>query len=293
MANEFDFIEWIRAQQRTSERVILPAQDDLGILKFDPTDFVLVGIDQVFDGVHFDSAVHAPELIGRKAMNRNLSDCAAMACLPTAAVVSVAVRKGTDVEFLKRLYLGLKEAGDAFDCAIVGGDTGAWDQRLAVSVAIMGRSAGVKPIQRNGAKPGDAVYATGPLGGSILGRHLTFTPRIHEARQLATQHRISAMIDISDGLSRDLAHICRESHVGVVVDAAAIPIHDDVAKLTDGGDPLMHALSDGEDHELCFTGDEDISDAIRIGTIVAEQGMWIDRAGKRDVLNPTAFEHRF
>lgn len=293
MANEFDFIDWIRQQQRTTERVILPAQDDLGILKFDPTDLVLVGIDQVLDGVHFNSATDAPELIGRKAMNRNLSDCAAMACLPTAAVVSVAVQKGTDVEFLKRLYLGMKEAGDVFSCEIVGGDTGAWDQRLAISVAIMGHSAGVEPVLRNGAKVGDAIYVTGPLGGSILGRHLTFSPRIHEARKLVTQHRVSAMIDLSDGLSRDLAHICRESGVGAVLDATAIPIHPDVAKLKSDRDPIHHALSDGEDHELCFAGDEGIADAIRIGTVVSESGMWIERDGKKSSLDATAFEHRF
>lgn len=293
MAGEFDFIDWIRAQQRTTERVLLPARDDLGILKFDPADLVLVGIDQVLDGVHFDSATHAPELIGRKAMNRNLSDCAAMACLPTAAVVSVAVRKGTDVEFLKRLYLGMKQAGDAFGCEIVGGDTGAWDQRLAISVAILGRSAGLTPVRRDGARPGDAVYVTGPLGGSILGRHLSFTPRIHEARQLVARHRISAMIDLSDGLSRDLAHVCRESGVGAVLDASAIPIHPDVARLDDAIDPVHHALSDGEDHELCFTGEEGIEGAIRIGKIMAEQGMWIERNGQRDALNAAAFEHRF
>ncbi len=293
MASEFDFIDWVRRQQRTTERVILPARDDLGIVKFDPADLVLVGIDQVLEGVHFDSAVHSPELIGRKAMNRNLSDCAAMACLPVAAVVSVAIKKGSDVDFLKRLYLGMKHAGDVFNCEIVGGDTGAWDQRMAISVAILGRSAGVEPVRRHGAKVGDAIYVTGPLGGSILGRHLTFTPRIHEARTLATRYRISAMIDLSDGLSRDLAHICRESDVGAILGADLIPVHSDVAKLKDPRAPLDHAIGDGEDHELCFTGEEGIPDAIRIGTVVAEQGLWLERDGTRTVLNATAFEHRF
>ncbi len=292
MANsEFDFIDWVRAQQRPGGHVVLPAADDLAILKFDPGDLVLCGIDQVLDGVHFDSARHAPELIGRKVMNRNLSDCAAMACLPAAAVMSIALPKGTSDDFAKQLYLGMKSAGEAFDCPIVGGDTGAWDQKLAISVSILGRSAGVTPVRRDGAKPGDAIYVTGPLGGSILGRHLTFVPRVNEARSLVTRHRVSAMIDLSDGLSRDLAHVCRESRVGAVLDGSLIPIHDDARHLP--GDALDHALSDGEDHELCFTGEPGIADAVRVGTVVAEAGVWIDRDGARLPLAAAGFEHRF
>ena len=293
MSREFDFIAWIKSQQRASKRVILPAGDDLAILQFAASDLVLIGIDQVLDGVHFDAKTHPPELIGRKAMNRNLSDCAAMACLPAAAVVSVALPRGMPIEFAKALYLGMKQAGDAFDCPIVGGDTGAWDQRLAISIAILGRSAGINPVRRSGAKPGDAIYVTGPLGGSILGRHLSFTPRTHEARELVKHHRISAMIDISDGLSRDLGHLCEASGVGAVIEADQIPIHADVDQMHDDRSPLDHALSDGEDHELCFTGEPGIATAIRIGTILAEPGVWIETNGRREELAAKGFEHRF
>lgn len=289
--SEFAFIDWIRSQQRATSRVLVPACDDLAILKNDPDDLLLVGIDQVLDGVHFDSSKHSPEQIGAKVINRNLSDCAAMACLPSAAVVSVALPKGTDGEYAKRLYLGMKRAGEAFDCPIVGGDTGSWDQRLALSVAIVGRSAGIAPVRRSGARTGDSIYVTGPLGGSILGRHLTFTPRIREARELATRHRISSMIDLSDGLSRDLAHLCRESGVGAVIDASLIPIHDDVRTLA--GDPLEHALHDGEDHELCFTSPDRVDRATRIGTVVTERGVWIELNGSRQSLNKGGFEHHF
>lgn len=293
MSREFDFIDWLRRQQRPTEQVLLPAGDDLAILRVPAGDLVLIGIDQILDGVHFDARTHSPDLIGRKAMNRNLSDCAAMACLPVAAVVSVALPRGTPIDFAQALYLGMKAAGDAFGCEIVGGDTGAWDQRLAISVSILGRTAGVEPVRRGGAKPGDAVYVTGPLGGSILGRHLSFTPRVREARDLVARHRISAMIDISDGLSRDLSHICTESRVGAQLDAAAIPIHADVARLTDGLSPLEHALNDGEDHELCFTGEPGISSAIRVGTIVDAPGLWVDRDGRSLPLKAGAFEHQF
>lgn len=291
MPTEFDFIDWIRTQQHADARVLVPASDDLAVLKFDPSDLILVGVDQVLDGVHFDSAKHAPRDIGKKVMNRNLSDCAAMACLPAAAVVSWALPKGVGVEFMKELYLGMKSAGDAFDCPIVGGDTGAWDQKLAVSVTVLGRSAGVAPVRRSGARVGDAIYVTGPLGGSILGRHMTFTPRVREARELVSRFDIRAMIDLSDGLSRDLAHICRESRVGAVLDASLIPIHDDARKLT--GDPLLHALNDGEDHELCFTAPEGVTSAIRIGTIVEGSSIDLLRDGQRAPLAQAGFEHRF
>jgi len=292
MPREFDLIHWIRTQQTTSESVPLAAGDDLAVLKFAANDLVIVGIDQVLDGVHFLSTEHPPELIGRKAMNRNLSDCAAMACLPAAAVVSFALPRGIDPDFVKRLYTGLKEAGDAFGCPIVGGDTGSWAGKLALSVAILGRSAGIEPVRRSGARPGDGIYVTGPLGGSILGRHLTFTPRVREARELVARGPISAMIDLSDGLSRDLGHICRESGVGAILEAASIPIHDDARRLNDERSALEHALSDGEDHELCFTSGPR-EDAIRIGTVTAERQLLIRDGNAARPLVATGFEHRF
>ena len=110
MAGEFDFIAWLRGQQGASPLVRVPAGDDLAVLDWPKEDLLIVGVDQVLDGVHFDSAVHSPRQIGAKVMNRNLSDCAAMACLPAAAVVSAALPKGTSLEYAKELYLGMKEA---------------------------------------------------------------------------------------------------------------------------------------------------------------------------------------
>src|SRR5437763_13955388 len=123
MAGEFDFIRWLRTQQKPSERVALAAGDDMAVVRWAAEDLLLVGVDQVLDGVHFDSAVHSPRAIGRKVMNRNLSDCAAMACLPAAAVATVALPKGTSLDYAKELYLGLKEAADPFECEVIGGDT--------------------------------------------------------------------------------------------------------------------------------------------------------------------------
>jgi len=293
MPNEFDFIDWVRTRQSPSDRVILPAGDDLAILSGVP-DALLVGIDQILDGVHFDSATHSPAAIGRKAMNRNLSDCAAMACLPLAAVVSLAMPRDLPATFAKELYEGMRTAGEKLGCAIVGGDTGAWAGKLAISVAILGRSDGVTPVRRSGAHAGDLVYVTGALGGSILARHMDFTPRIDEARALVSAHRITAMIDLSDGLSRDLAHICRESGVGAVIDADSVPVHADVARLpASNRTPLEHALHDGEDYELCFTSPDEVPSATRIGRIVSGHEIMLAQHGRKSPLVPLGFEHAF
>lgn len=298
MDSESEFLRWLSAQSRASDFVRIDIGDDLAALAWKAEDLLLVGIDQVLDGVHFDSGIHSPFDIGRKAMNRNLSDCAAMACLPFAAVVSVALPRESSIDFAQSLYKGLRAAADPFDCAIVGGDTSAWAGALAMSVAIIGRSAGIEPITRSGAKVGDAIYVTGPLGGSRLGRHMTFSPRVHLARELASTRSISAMIDISDGLARDLDRICRASDVAALLDARLIPIHPDADEMSrnDNRPALDHALFDGEDHELLFTAPASLNhgDCTRIGVIVepsdpSSRLQIEDATGPRD-LPPSGWE---
>jgi thiamine-monophosphate kinase len=293
MPGEFDFIEWIKREQKTSPSVLLGSGDDLAILQWPDEPVILIGVDQVLDGVHFDSTRHDPRSIGRKVMNRNLSDCAAMACLPAAAVATVALSVGTTLQHAQEFYRGLQDAARPFDCPIVGGDTASWPGKIAATVTILGRTGGLIPIRRDGARAGDGIFVTGPLGGSILGRHMTFPPRVQLARQLAAAWHISAMIDISDGLSRDLSHIARQSRVAAVLDAAAIPIHPDAAvDRADGRSPLEHALHDGEDYELLFTaarcGDPA---ACRIGSIIAGDAVFIEQDGRRQPLKPLGWEH--
>lgn len=295
MPSEFELIDWIRSQQKQSKLVPVPAGDDLAVLKWDENDLLLVGNDQVLDGVHFDSSKHDPMSIGRKVMNRNLSDCAAMACLPAAAVITVALPKGTSLEYSKQLYLGIQSAGEPYYCRIVGGDTATWDGKLVVTVSILGRSAGVNPVTRSGAKVGDGIYVTGSLGGSILGRHMTFEPRVFLAREIVKKNRAHAMIDLSDGLSRDLRHICDQSEVGAVIDAARVPIHDDARKRSqsDGISALEHALHDGEDYELLFTGPTPLpKEFIRIGQITEQPGVYLEQDGQIKPLEPRGWEHR-
>ena len=185
------------------------------------------------------------------------------------------------MDYAKELYLGLREAGEVFACAIVGGDTASWEGKLAMSVSILGRADGISPVTRSEAKAGDAIYVTGPLGGSILGRHMIFMPRIREARALAKSARLSAMIDVSDGLAIDLGRICRASDVGAMIDAAAVPIHADAMELAhkSGKSPLEHALGDGEDHELLFTTAARPPGAICIGKITADRSVVLQENG--------------
>jgi thiamine-monophosphate kinase len=291
MAGEFDLIDWIRKEQDKSPLISTGIGDDLAVLNWPANDLLLVGVDQVIDGVHFDSSVHSPEQIGRKVMNRNLSDCAAMGCLPAAAVVAVALPKNATMEYAKSLYAGLRGAGDRYQCAIVGGDTATWDGKLVISVTILGQSDGINPVTRSGARAGDDVYVTGPLGGSILGRHMTFEPPVVLGRKLACV--ATAMIDLSDGLSRDLGHICRSSGVGAIIEAELVPIHADAVELSrrDGVSALDHALNDGEDYELLLTGPAGIDGAIRVGRIVREAGIYLMENGAKRAMEPRGWQH--
>lgn len=293
MAGEFDFINWIIAQHRADDFVRVPPGDDLAVLNWPAADLLLVGVDQVMDGVHFDSRVHSPEQIGRKVMNRNLSDCAAMACLPAAAVATVALPRGVGQSYAQKLYDGLSRAGERFGCRIVGGDTASWDGKLVMTVAILGRSGGIAPVTRCGARAGDGIYVSGALGGSILGRHMDFEPRVELARSLAQAHRITAMIDLSDGLSRDLRHITDLSRVGAELSAQAIPIHADAMRLAaqDGKPALWHALHDGEDHELLLTSPDALPGLVRIGQVVQGSGVWITDESGRHSLQEQGWQH--
>src|SRR5262249_40054037 len=156
---------------------------------------------------------------GRKAMAVNLSDIAAMAGVPVAAVVSVGLPKRGGRALAEELYHGLRDVADAFDVAIVGGDTNTWDGPLVIDVTGIGEPGAAGIVRRKGARAGDWLMVTGPLGGSLEGKHLDFTPRVREALALASAVTLRAMIDVSDGLATDVAKLCAESECGAVLGA--------------------------------------------------------------------------
>ena len=254
---ESDFLGWVYKKSRKTSTVPVPIGDDMAAVRLPHRSgkpLMLLKIDQCLDQVHFDLRHHAPGLIGRKAVNRCLSDCAAMAALPVAILIAVALPEDASLAWTRKLFLGCESAAKKFNCALVGGDTAIWNQRLAITVAAFGLPRR-RPILRSGARPGDVICVTGPLGGSIRSRHLTFTPRIALAQRLVEIARIHAMMDISDGLAIDLPRMLAMSGAGAEIDADRIPIHPDAHRLSRADDrtPLHHALCDGEDYELLFT----------------------------------------
>jgi thiamine-monophosphate kinase len=234
----------------------------------------------------------------------NLSDIAAMAGQPIAAVVSLGLPRDGGRALAEQLFEGMREVADAFDCPIAGGDTNSWDGPLVISITIIGEATERGAVLRRGAKVGDWIFVTGPLGGSILGKHLDFTPRVREALELHRLADLHAMIDISDGLARDLHHICEESRYGVLLQAEQIPIAEAARELAgrDGRSPLDHALSDGEDFELVFTVSPEEGERLareqpvagvrlyRVGSILPD-GYWIEEAGNRRPLEVRGYEH--
>lgn len=300
MTGEFDFIRWIRSVTPPAAGVPVGPGDDCAVID-SPAGPLLVTTDVLTEGVDFILAECGARAVGRKAMAVNLSDIAAMAGTPLTAVVGVVLPKGVG-DVPAQLHLGLREVADAFACPIIGGDTNSWSGGLVVSVTVLGAmNPGRKPVLRSGAKRGDRLFVTGPCGGSILGRHLNPTPRLREADALAGFVDLHAMIDISDGLSKDLSHILEESGCGAVLVAERIPIHPDAVGLakTTGESPQTHALGDGEDFELIFAVSEADAVKLRSGSPVpvfeigecVTGGLWLETDGRREPLTPTGWTH--
>jgi len=249
---EFSLIDWIRDRAAAHSAVPVGIGDDAALVR-SPAEGLLVTTDMLMDGVDFDLRTTPHELVGRKCLAVNLSDIAATAGRPLAAFISLALPRHGGRALAEELYRGMWPLAAEFDVAIAGGDTNTWDGPLVVNVTVLGAPPPTGPVLRSGARSGDLLFVTGPLGGSIGGRHLSFTPRVREAERLRSLVDLHALIDLSDGLASDVRHIARESDVGVVIDVPSVPIHDDVDPRLPPADRLLHALCDGEDFELLLT----------------------------------------
>jgi thiamine-monophosphate kinase len=299
---EFEYIDWIRRQSPHNPRVLIGPGDDMAAMDWSSGKPLLVTTDMLLDGCCFRLEEAGPRRVGRKAMAVNLSDIAAMAGRPVAAVVSVGLPRQGGLGIAKELYLGLREMADAFDTALVGGDTNSWEGPPVISVTLIGEATERGPVRRHGAKPGDWLMVTGPLGGSILGKHLDFTPRVREALALHAAVGLHAMIDISDGLAADVNHLCEESRCGAVLRAESIPITSEARAMNDGHAPLEHALGDGEDFELAFAvAPEDgrrLEETQPVTSITlthigefVEAGLWLEENGSQRALQPMGYVH--
>ena len=228
----------------SSDDVIAGAGDDCAVLRSNKHgEVTLFKTDCVVQDVHFVKAT-PPSLVGRKALARVVSDIAAMGGEPQHAVVTLVLPPDTEVGYVDELYAGMNKVADEHGVSIVGGETSRGPV-VVISISMTGKARERHWISRSGAQVGDVIFVTGRLGGSIRGRHLTFEPRLKEARWLVHHFRIHAMMDLSDGLAKDLPRMASASSVSFALDAKALPLSEDCTP--------EQACGDGEDFELLFT----------------------------------------
>jgi thiamine-monophosphate kinase len=273
---ELDLLRQIRSRIRANAGIVLGIGDDCALLRTRPGEEIAVTTDLSIEGRHFRVGWHPPEAIGHRTLARGLSDLAAMGARPLGAFVSLGLprelvtARGNRKSWVSRFYDGLLALADAHKAPVAGGDL-AESQLALADIVLVGAVPRERALLRSGAKVGDAIYVTGALGGSAaslaalaelggtgqkqiriparwagrLQAHLYPQPRMAQGEWLRSRGVAAAAIDLSDGLSTDLAHICEESGVAAEVDAAAVPLGI--------GATLEQALHGGEDYELLFT----------------------------------------
>src|SRR5215813_7988289 len=339
MPGESEIISMIRgrAREERGSGVELGIGDDAAVLRAEAGVDFLFCSDLSIEGVHFRTEWAGPELIGHKALAATISDVAAMGGEPRYAVASIALTKGSSMEFIEELLSGMFDLANAFGFSLVGGDTSASPGPLFIDTSAIGVCGRGRAITRRGARPGDLVYVTGDLGNSALGlsllkrgfrsdesvsdssdrisraiqaaikRHLIPAPRVLAGRMLGLGGLATAMIDISDGLGTDLGHIAEDSKCGAIIHAELLPIARAVRDLSRAGgetDPVELALESGEEYELAFCSPPEASERIRemsrelqlpitrIGEMIGESGLYIQRDGQTAMMDIKGFEHQ-
>jgi len=320
--SEKRLIERIRRRAHGSRLLVAGIGDDCAILRVPPGHELLVTTDFSIEGVHFRRDWHPPELIGRRCLTRGLSDIAAMGGEPRAAFLSLAVAGNVPQNWVDRFLTGLLDLASEFKVPLAGGDTAQSDHGIQADIVVVGSVPRGTAVLRPGARPGDKIYVTGELGGAAAelaqlrkskpvksttwqkySQYLCPHPRIAVGKILRRRRIASAMIDLSDGLSMDLEHICHESHVGAEIDASAIPharSQQYVGEKNPAAIALEFALHGGDDYELLFTSSAAVPVRIAgvqvtcIGRILPSSGMrmrLIDADGKSRPLKAAGWEH--
>jgi len=269
-------------------------EDDAALIDAPEGRRLVVTTDSMVEGVHFPGN-GPPGLIARRLLRTNLSDLAAMAAWPEGYLLNLALPGRIDDPWLEGFAAGLAADQKEFGLSLFGGDTVATPGALTLTVTAFGSAAA--PVRRSGARPGDLVFVTGPVGDGRFGlkavRGELDAPRLADRYWLPTPRfgaaeGASAAADISDGLIADLGHICRASSVGAVIDLEAVPLSPEVAAL--GAGARLEALTGGDDYELVFTARE--SAAIPVGRIVAGEGVTVlDAAGEPVLLERQGYTH--
>ena len=283
--------------------------DDCAVLRIPPGHEALVTTDFSLEGTHFRRQWHPPESVGHRCLARGLSDIAAMGGEPLAIFLSLALPPGLPQSWVDKFVTGLLALAGEFVANLAGGDIAESPNGVLADITLVGSAPRGTAILRSGAKPGDKVYVTGSLGGSasVLSRllseaakkirprdhpaHFFPTPRIAVGRYLRTKKLASAMIDVSDGLSTDLHHICEESRVGARIHADRVPRAEQVS--------LDLALNGGEDYELLFTAPQSKQVPRRIagvpitniGETTSGRKIVLVKGGSRTVLPARGWEH--
>lgn len=317
MTSENEFVALLQKRFPAGFPVETGIGDDGAVIRTAGDAPYVVVTDMLLDGVHFDVRRTSPDLIGRKSIAVNLSDLAAMGCTPVAAFVSVAFPHDLlqrRPNFGHEFFTGVEDVVRKYHFCLAGGDTNSWNGPFAVNVCMTGTpirsgtASGrmIPPVLRSGAQPGDILFVTGALGGSLKsGRHLTFLPRFDAIQWLVDHVAVHAVMDISDGLSTDLHRMMAASGRSAVLQADRIPIHDDVSPGSDE-ERLKAALNDGEDFELLISVAADEASILRrdsktqslcfheIGVVTEGSGVLLQRgSGIITSLLPAGWQHEF
>lgn len=290
---EFRLIERFKKLIKLDPSVIKGSGDDCAVLKFNRDQYLLFTCDMIVEGVDF-SFKDRPELIGRKALAASISDIASCGGIPRYCLIALGLPKKMTVKRLDKIVKGMFNLARKYKINIVGGDLSRAD-KLTIDVSMLGLVEKNFLALRSGAKNADIIFVSGSLGGSIRGRHLTFIPRLKEARFLVKNFKVNAMIDISDGLIQDLGHILKESKVGAI-------IYEDLIPLSRQARNLDEALYMGEDFELLFTlPRRDAKKLLRrkainfkpIGEIVEKKYSLrlVDKIGREKIIRSKGFQH--